>query len=333
MKTVSIHVSNLCVPCENRCRYFLLSWDGNILGVDYDRSVAYARRFYHWIREKRPELSFAFYYGYSMEHPKLLETLAFLQETGSPGGKFLQLDGLKFRTHEELRELLSALKRGGIELINLTFYGLEAYHDRFAARKGDFVYLVDILRTAAEIGLDVSAGIALNRENSHQTEELVAMLRKYKLSNLFVFVPHSEGRGVNLEPVRLRNQDYEGLPESVKEVFNRRKFRTEGEWVRESCFPEPDKRVLTLGLTPENLDYFENMSFDQTIACLEKLDEDYYACVPTFTELIKKYGEANGECFYSQRDLYLKYQRRYIREHGLKLPDINDERFCFSRRF
>ena len=81
MQTVSVNVSNLCVPCCNRCRYCLLSWDGQLRGVDYGRSTAYARRFYDWLRENRPELSFAFYFGYSMEHPKLLESISFLRES------------------------------------------------------------------------------------------------------------------------------------------------------------------------------------------------------------------------------------------------------------
>ena len=45
------------------------------------------------------------------------------------------------------------------------------------------------------------------------------------------------------------------------------------------------------------------------------------------------YGDVQEVKFYSERDLFLKYQRRYIREYGLELPDMNDERGCFSRRF
>lgn len=45
MQTVSINVMNLCVPCENRCRYCLLSYDGRVNGVDYKRSERYAKYF------------------------------------------------------------------------------------------------------------------------------------------------------------------------------------------------------------------------------------------------------------------------------------------------
>lgn len=333
METVSINVSNLCVPCCNRCRYCLLSWDGRVRGVDYDRSAAYAKRFYSWLKENRPDLGFAFYYGYSMEHPKLLETVDFLREIGSPGGKFLQFDGMEFREEREIHQLLRDLKKHGIELIDLTFYGTRDYHDRFAARQGDFDYLMLILRTANEVGLAVNAGIALNQENKDQAGELLTLLKKHRLNHVFAFVPHGEGRGETLESVRFGQADYEKLPDPVKSIFNRQKFRPEGEWVKTGDFSIPSKRVLTLGLTPENVDFFENQDFAATITYLEKLDDDYYGAVPSLMELARLYGDAREERFYSERDLYLKYQRRYIRENQMDLPDMNDERCCFSRRF
>ncbi len=333
MQTVSISVCNLCVPCENRCRYCLLSWDGTLRGVDYERSAAYAKRFSEWIKKNRPELGFDFYYGYSMEHPKLLETVDFLRELDSPGGKYLQFDGMKFRTDPEIRQLLTDLKNHGIQLIDLTFYGTRTYHDRFAARQGDFDYMMRILEIANDVGLAVNAGIALNHENVSQAEPVLNQLCMHDLDNFYAFVPHGEGRGASLEPVRFRLSDYEALPESVKAFFNRRRFRTEGEWVREGKFSEPQKRILTLVLTPENIDFFEKQNFADTISYLEKLDENYYAAIPTLQELAKLYGDVNEERFYSERDLYLKYQHRYIREHDLCLKDINDERDCFSRRF
>ena len=51
MKTVSINVMNLCVPCENRCRYCLLSYDGKVSGVDYTRSEVYAKRIYDIVKD------------------------------------------------------------------------------------------------------------------------------------------------------------------------------------------------------------------------------------------------------------------------------------------
>lgn len=332
MQTVSINVMNLCVPCENRCRYCLLSYDGRTSGVDHKRGEAYAKRFYDWLRKNRPELSFLFGFGYSMEHPDLLNVIDFCRSIGSATGEFLQFDGMKFRTDEELECLLRQLKDHGIKLIDLTFYGTEKYHDRFAARAGDYRLMMDTLAQANKIGFDVTVSIPITHENAGQMEDLMAELEQYSTQNIRCFVPHSEGRGRLLDPVRLSAADYENLSEHVRGRINTARFKTERQWLQ-SGFPVNGKRALTLTLTPENVEFFEGLPFEDTIAWLEKLDDDYYAAIPTVEEPAKRYGDPDGDRYYSARDLYLNYQRRYIAERGLEIHDINDERQCFSRRF
>lgn len=332
MKTVSINVMNLCVPCENRCRYCLLSYDGKVNGVDYRRSKAYAKRFYTWLREHRPDLSFLFGFGYSMEHPNLLDAIDFCRSIGSATGEFLQFDGMKFRTDEELEILLRQLKEHGIQLIDLTFYGTEEYHDRFAARKGDYRLMMRTLEIANKIAIDVSVSIPVTHENTDQMDTLITDLEQYHTQRIAIFIPHGEGRGRLLDPVRFSAEDYNKLSHNVRSRINRNRFKTESEWLRDGI-PPVSKRVLTVTLTPENVDFFEGLSFEETIAYLEKLDDDYYAAMPTAEELAKIYGDPNGNRYYSARDLHLSYQRRYIEDHKLDIYDMNDERQCFSRRF
>lgn len=332
MKTVSINVMNLCVPCENRCRYCLLSYDGKVNGVDYKRSVGYAKRFYEWLKENRPDLSFLFGFGYSMEHPELLNAIDFCRSIGSATGEFLQFDGMRFRTDEELETLLRQLKEHGIKLIDLTFYGTESYHDRFAARTGDYRLMINTLQQANKVGLDVTVSIPITHENVDQMDELIAEMKHYHTQRITCFVPHSEGRGRLLDSVRFSKEDYEKLSENVRKRLNTNRFKTEKEWLQ-SGFPVNEKRVLTVTLRPENIDFFEGQTFEETIAYLEKLDDDYYATIPMVEDLAKIYGDPDGDRFYSARDLYLNYQRRYIADNGIAIYDINDERQCFSRRF
>lgn len=332
MKTVSINVMNLCVPCENRCRYCLLSYDGTITGIDFDRSTAYAKRFYEWLKVHRPELSFLYGFGYSMEHPHLENAIRFCQSIGSATGEFLQLDGMKFRTADELESLMAKLKALGIKLIDLTFYGTERYHDRFAARAGDFRLMMDTLRAANKVDLDVAVSVPLTQENMDQVDNLLNHFAEYRVARFTCFVPHAEGRGHLLDSSRLSLEDYAQLSNKVKSYFNRERFRPEKEWVQELSLPRPEKRVLTVTLTPDNIDYFEQLSFDDTIAYLEKLDDTYYQIIPSLEELLIIYGDPNGTKMYSARDMYLHYQKRYIADHNLSLYDINDERQCFSRR-
>ena len=300
--------------------------------MDYRRSEAYAKRFYEWLRENRPELSFLFGFGYSMEHPQLLEAIDFCRSIGSATGEFLQFDGMKFRSPEELETLLRQLKDHGIKLIDLTFYGTESYHDRFAARWGDYQLMMRTLEKAQEVGLDVTVSIPITHENAAQMEDLIAELQEHGAQQIRCFVPHSEGRGHLLEPIRFSSDDYEKLKGDVRQRLNTNRFKTEAEWLK--CgFPVNEKRVLTVTLRPENVEFFENLSFEETIAYLEKLDDDYYTAIPAPEELAKLYGNPNGDRYYSARDLCLTYQQRYITDHKLEIYDIHDERQCFSRRF
>ena len=138
MKTTSILMQTLCVPCLCHCRYCLLSWDRHLTGAPYERSATYARRFADWLQANRPEISFNFAFGYSMEHPRLFEALDFLRSIGSVSARLLQLDGVKIRTETECAEWMCSLRAHGVEQVNLTFYGLREAHDRFAERPGEF---------------------------------------------------------------------------------------------------------------------------------------------------------------------------------------------------
>ena len=333
MKTVSVHVMDLSVPCANRCRYCLLSYDGRVNGVGLDRSMAYARGFHDWLLENRPELNFLYGWGYSMEHPRLAEAIRFCRSLGCATGEFLQFDGMAMRTPAELRALLTMLRREGIRLIDLTFYGTEDYHDRFAARKGDYALMMDTLAAANEVGLDVTVSIALTRENVGQLEWLLQELRRHQTARTVCFVPHAEGRGRLLDPVRLTHDDWERVAHDTRGLLNRTRFRTEGEWVRDAALPEQERRVLTFVLTPEELPRLEKLGYAGAMEWLEKLDDAYHCAVPDFYALRALYGDPNGRELYSFRDLHQHYQRRYIAEHGLMLYDIHEECRSFVRRF
>ena len=302
IKTTSINVFTLCVPCYNRCRYCLLSWDGSTIGADYERSKTYAEKFYEWLKQNRPEIKFSFYFGYSMEHEDLIGAVRFMQQTGSPGGRFLQLDGLKMRTKEQLQAFILQLKAAGIEQLNFTFYGTKAYHDKFAARAGDFDLMQDALDIAKKTGLDVSVGVPVTQENLAQLDELVELFER-KNVGLYLFTPHSKGRGITLLDQKIRACDYERCSDLVKKHFNRQNNKTPFEWLNTPLKTE-ENRVLSLSLTKKNIQHFENQSFECTIQELEKADERFYARVPSFQDLLKKYADKTDERLYSKKDLY-----------------------------
>ncbi|MBQ7359974.1 MAG: radical SAM protein [Lachnospiraceae bacterium] len=333
MKTTAIYIQNLCVPCNCHCRYCLLSWSNQLLGIDYDRSERFAKRFYEWIQEKKPEWTFNFYFGYSMEHPRLLDAIDFFRSIHSVNAHFLQFDGMKFRNAEEIYQLLSSIKEHGVEHLNFTIYGTKEYHDQFAARKGDFDYMLCVIDEAIKSELEVSVGVPITQENVGQIDELLKILKKHQIEKIRLFVPHEEGRGASLNSVRFREKDYQLLSEEAKALFSLKSYKTEREWVTYKTFAETENRALIISLTPDNIEMFESMSCEEIIAYVEELDETYYSVFPSIEELTEMYGDKEGEAFYQQRDLLHHYQQRYIKEHNLKIYDVTDERQCGSRRY
>ena len=333
MKTVSINVVNHCIPCENHCRYCLLSWCGKLSGVDYERSESYARRFHEYIRQNRPELSFVFYFGYSMEHPSLAQAVRFLGSIGSPGGEFLQFDGMRHRTETELRVLLRELMESGIRTIDLTFYGIGEVHDRFAGRSGDYDQLMLIWRVANELSLSVNVGMPLTTENAAQADAFLTKTDALQAARRYFFVPHSEGRGKTLGPIRLTKAAFDAMSPRAKAFLSRTRFRTESEWLQDGNFAVPERRMLLLSLTKDNIDRLEKEDPAKTILDLEAMDDRYYAQIPPLSVLAARYGNKNGDRFFSERDLYLHYQAKYIEEMDLDIYDVNDERQSGSRRF
>ena len=331
MKTTSLNVLNLCVPCHNRCRYCLLSWSGQCEGIADARGVAYARRLYAWMQRERPDIRFMYSFGYAMEHPDLMGAIDFMQETCSPGGEFLQFDGMNMRTDAELKTLFDALHGKGIKRIDFTFYGTKDYHDRFAGRKGDFDLMLRSVRSALAAGLKVDVGVPVTKENLHQLDELLAQLPEESIY-IFLFSPHSGGRGKVLLDAKITKNDYEQLSEKCKGHFNRSRYKTPMEWLRDGV-PAFTQRMLNVSLLPENIDELERQPFAETIDRLEKMDEAYYGSMPALDELIRLYAFEGDERLYSLKDMGILYRQRYRAEHGISIPDVTDERYSGSIRY
>lgn len=331
MKTVSLGIENLCVPCHAHCRYCLLSSCGQSTGVDYERGKRFAARLYREILEQRPDLRFFHYIGYCMDCEQLMDYITFSRETNSPSADFLQLNGLKLRDEANTDSFVSELVDAGIKLIDLTFYGLRDYHDRFAGRPGDFDFLVRILQSAHKHSLPTHISIPVTKENAGMMEELITLLESLCCGEIGLFLPHGKGRGRSLKSLRLTAEDLAGLSERV--VSKLSACRTEGEWLKIGGGDEPTKRTLTLSLTPEEIERLEAMSLEEILSYLEGLDDRYYAALPSCEELAVLYGDPDGTRLYRRfRDLYLEWQQRYLAEHNLNIWDMNDETHHFSVR-
>lgn len=327
MKTASLSIENLCVPCNCRCRHCLLGYDGHTIGVAYEQGKNLARR----IAAESP-INFAYYIGFCMDTPMLFDYISFCREIGSPGGRFLQMNGFRERSYDEIERLMEQIKNSGVELIDLTFYGLSEDHDAFAGRPGNFLFLTQMLTAANQAQLPVNISAPITEDNAGQIERLFDHLSKHKTDGISLYLPHAKGRGWLMEAKRLRKSTLEQLPPSVQAHMPKVKTQSEAQWLAEKVFPEPDKRHLTLSLTPDNFERYSHMAAEKMISELEMLDDTFYHAVPPAEELAKLYGNPLGDRLFRYRDLILLWTKRYIHEHSLKLHDMTDERGHFSIR-
>ena len=203
------------------------------------------------------------------------------------------------RTRAECEDLVRLLAEEGVKRLNFTVYGLEDYHDAFAGRRGDFALL--------------------RRETAPE--------------KLFLFVPHEEGRGRVLEPIRFSEKDFEKLSPEARSLLNRELYRPEREWLAERALLPETRRSLLLSLRPDNIERYESMTPGEILAETEALDEAYYAAFPPLPELAERYGDAESGRFYRQRDLFAHYRRLFAAEHPVSVYDVTDERQSGSRRY
>ncbi len=333
IRTKSVMIQNLCVPCFNHCRYCLLSWDGKTVGTEWERSVRLAERYIQELKEKRPELTVSFSFGYSMEHPELRKAIQTLRRLGSPMAEFLQCDGLAMRDEEQCRALMRLFREERIRNLNFTVYGLKDYHDRFAGRRGDFDFLFRMMRAAREVGIPFRTGIPITRENIKDADELTGILKRAGSAAITLFIPHEEGRGKSLNPIRLRQEDLSFLSSASLRMFNRNLYRTEADWLRSPPGDMDTGRMILLSLRADTIDLYEKRDALSVLEETEALDEAYYAAFPGFEELAKEYGDYAGDSLYRIRDLHHHYRSLFAAEHCLSVYDVTDERLSGSRRY
>ena len=333
MRTVSFSIANYCVPCHAHCRYCLLSSCGQVSGVDYRRSEELAHRVLTELAEKRPDISGSFYIGYCMDTTDLWDYINFSREHHSPGASFLQMNGFGFREATELLSIMQRIREAGVRLIDLTFYGTEEYHDRFAGREGDFRFVLQMVSAAIQSDLPVNISIPLLRSNLEQMDNLRSLLSGFPVASYSYFLPHSKGRGKTLQDQRITRQEFEKLPREIRDAFWKIPHQTEAEWIAAAKWEQPGKRNLTLVLTKESIQTFEVMKAEDIISFLETMDDRYLSQLSTTPELAEKYGDPDNDQLFRYRDLLLKWQQQFIADTGNTIFDMHDETHHFSIHF
>ena len=185
-----------------------------------------------------------------------------------------------------------------------------------------------------ELANELCKDYLAKQDSTANKNDLTALFFTYNLSRFSFFVPHAEGRGATLDPIRLTQPDLTVLNPASLRHFNAALYHTPSKWQELlPSLPAWEQRAITIALTPQNIDALEQEDFSAAIARVEALDDAYHAAVPSTEALLSRYAQPADQCLYSRRDLSQSLQRRYIRDHALSLYDIHDERQSFVRRF
>lgn len=335
MKNTGLMILNNIVPCSCACRYCLLRSCKKADGVEYGRGKEIAVRFSTWREEKGlDDFSLCYAIGHCADYPELVDNITFNKSINYFGAKFLQINGIGFMSHADLNAFIEKAKNAGISNVDTTFYGLEEYHDRFSARKGDYNFMIDVAKMVQSQGLTLQVTIPIFEANKGQISGLLALLKSHLGYNteIYGFIHDYRGNGGNLESIRLTEQSYENLPIEVKSIINISRYKAEAKWLDDCSFANITMRYLRLALFQDNIHMLEKMTCDEIINYLISLDEEYYSVIPSIAVLAKMYGDKENPRLYRQRDLYWKWQKQYIKENHLLLHDVTEEHKCGSFR-
>ena len=327
-------IINHNVPCSCACRYCFFRSCKTSYGVPYDVGEKIALKFQKWREDKQlSDFSLCYAISHCADYPELLRNIELNKRLNFVGHYCIQINGIGLRDTNALNDYLEKVKQAGVTTIDTTFYGLEEYHDRFAARKGDFNFLINIVQRAISLGLMIQPTFVALEENKKQLPELMELLTSFGCERIHGFLHDYRGNGEKMEDVRLKKNSYDALPEVAKSRISVRNHKTEAEWIQNNFFTAPTSRNLVLALRPDNIDMINSMTCGEMIDYLVDLDEKYYNAIPDITVLSKLYGDISNTRLYRQRDLQWKWSKAYIADHQLSLHDVTDERNCGSMRY
>jgi hypothetical protein len=311
------------VPCHCRCRHCLLSSGARVSSVPYQRATGVADKFAVWRKThagESPEIHF--WAAYCCDFPELPRHLDFCRRLGCPS-TYEPINGIRIRSTSEIEDFLRILADAGVKQVNLTFYGMKEFHDRFAGRAGDFEFLLEIARLGPQSGLERSESIYLLSDSLDELPALVEELDRIPgLGSRHVWTCDYRGRAKKLEDQRPTVDEIDRLPASVTRFLDREGQRPETEWVRVVSAGEvPEKLVRNylIPIWPENVAELESEDCWRILSRLREADDEFHREVPPLEELARLCGDGNGQKVYALRDLEWKWQDAYLADH----PDLS----------
>ena len=309
-------------PCGCRCDHCLLSSGTQTCGVGYEEAKGIVERFLRWRgdTDSRGGFAMGFAVGFSAEFPQLPDYVRFRFQNGMQGSDSLQVGGIRKRSGADLRSFLEGLARAGVRRLGLSFHGMGDSHDRCTRRSGDYEFLIDMARTAAELGMGRFETVFLRKST---IEELPALLKELDaipgLDDRYVGPFDYRGRAKLLEADRPTLADLEKTPDSFRHNVNRATLRSESEWMRHiaSCeIPAKGQRYYLIPISDHAVPQLQRDDPDEILARMREADDKLANQVPPLRELANRHGAASSGRLYALRDLEWKWTDAFLTEHS-----------------
>ena len=320
MKDAGILLQWFGAPCHCRCSHCCLRSGRAVSTVSFYTARRIAERFVRW-RDGQGDRDFLvdFTAGYSCEFPELPEYIAFRSEVNPSASNSLQINGIRIRALKELRPFLETLKSVGVRRIGMTFFGTRARHDKFAHRKGDFDFLLDIAKTVTELGMGRFETIFLHRGSIPEISLLLTELDSIPgLDARYIEPWDYRGRAKALEDARPTRSDIDRLPQDVRRYVNLEKYRSEAEWLEDIAsgnIPAKKHRYLFTSIWEENVRYLLSADCERIVSDLREMNDKFLSTVPSLEVLAVSFGRHDEDRIYALRDLEWKWQDMYLHQH------------------
>jgi len=312
--------------CPNRCKH---CWLGDLPnkvledGVDemiVDKFKPYFKNvtFYSWLREP----DFFDNYKERFEKDKRLSTI--------PPERF---ELASFYKIVRDKDYVDFLKDVGTKKVQLTFFGLKGFTDKYVGRKGAYEELIDASKILKSKGIEPRWQIFINEENKEDVVKLLDVAKTADIKELFVHEGSCDGNNLKLYDIRINKGN---IPKEVIPYYlNYDKILSESECIEllkndESYYIPHFENDIVLNITSDLNVYYNytnpspkwligNILREDTSTLVEKIVNNDVEAVKiakntTLKEMVAKYGDENSDKVFDLED-YKMYLLNRCLEH------------------
>lgn len=300
--------------CAHRCRY-CLQGEQSQPAMDWDIYVNAVEKYIRWGNANGVKVGFELASNYDLT----LEQYKKYLELSTLSGKFsdsLLMGGMRMRTEDEMRLWLAQRKELGLKKLIFSMGGTEPHHDAMNRRKGDLQYLIGAQRAAYSLGLDIEQRIFITKENMNSMEELCRILDEIgKPFRRSIYPLHFRGNAMDMEGVRLDENDVKNIPESVMQYMMPDMLLSERQWAKQLCESteqNPEKIGFFLHMDGKNTEKLLSGDCKEIVERAGQEAVEEYAKLPSMAELCRRYADTDSRKIHEGKSkVYALWFERY----------------------